>query len=221
MSAAPLVLGFDTSGPYVSAVLLRGEEVLADLYENMARGQGEALFPLLEEMLGRAGAEWRDLGALGVGVGPGNFTGIRISVSAARGLALSLNIPAVGVGLLEAAALGREGPVLSCLTAPRDQAYVQGFGMGVEIPAQLMAIDDIPEAWREPGLICVGSAAEAVAAHLGAAREPARYAPGSAVARLAAARCHLDLPAPAPMYLKPADAAPARDRAPVILNDDG
>ena len=68
---APLTLGFDTSGAYVSAVLLRGaDEVLADLYEDMARGQAEALFPLLEDMLARGGAEWRDLSALGVGVGP-------------------------------------------------------------------------------------------------------------------------------------------------------
>ena len=188
MTGNPLVLGFDTSGPYVSAVLLRGGDVLADLYEDMARGQGEALFPLLESVLERGGAGWRDLDAIGVGVGPGNFTGIRISVSAARGLALSLEIPAVGVGLLEAAALDLDGPVLSCLAAPRDQAYVQGFATRGAIPAQLQVIADIPAAWSEPGLTCVGSASEAVADRLGAARLPARYAPGSAVARLAAAR---------------------------------
>ena len=59
----------------------------------MARGQAERLVPMLEEMLAEAGLGWRDLDALGVCTGPGNFTGIRISVSAARGLALALDVP--------------------------------------------------------------------------------------------------------------------------------
>ena len=220
MTDDPLVLGFDTSGPYISAVLLRGTEVLSDFYEDMARGQGEALFPLLEDLLKRGGAGWRDLHALGVGVGPGNFTGIRISVSAARGLALSLEIPTIGVDLLEAVALATDGPVLSCLTAPREQAYVQGFGTQAEIPAQFLAIEEIPHDWSMPGLTCVGSAAETIAMRLSAKHTPAVYAPGSAVARLAAGRWQNDLPAPAPLYLKPADAAPACDTGLVMLDDD-
>lgn len=220
MTTRPLVLGFDTSGPYVSAVLLRGTEILTDLYENMARGQGEALFPLLEDMLDRSGASWRELDALGVGIGPGNFTGIRISVSAARGLALSLGIPAVGVSLLEAVALQTDGPVLSCLSAPREQAYLQGHGTEADIPAQFLPVADVPMDWAQSGLTCIGSAADAVAERLGAAPTPARYPPGSAVARLAAKRWQDDPHPPAPLYLKPADAAPARDTAPVMLDDD-
>lgn len=220
MAASPLVLGFDTSGPYCSAVLLQGDVVLSDLHEDMARGQGEALFPLLEDVLERGGAAWRDLAAIGVGTGPGNFTGIRISVSAARGLALSLDVPAVGVSLLEAVALGADGPVLSCLSAPRDQVYVQGSSTRADIPPQLISIADIPKDWQQPGLTCVGSAAAAVADRFGAARTPACYAPGSAVARLAARRWQEVTEPPAPLYLKPADAAPARDAAPVMLDDD-
>lgn len=220
MTDHPLVLGFDTSGPYVSALLLRGSDVLADLYENMARGQGEALFPLLEGVLERGGATWRDLDAIGVGIGPGNFTGIRISVSAARGLALSLEIPAVGVSLLEAAALNSHGPVLSCLSAPREQAYLQGHRTTADIAPQFLQVADIPASWAQDGLTCIGSAAQEVAARLGGAVAPAHFAPGSAVARIAAARWQDDLPPPAPLYLKPADAAPARDTAPVLLDDD-
>lgn len=220
MGMSPLILGFDTSGPWCSAVLLQGDTVLADLYEETARGQGEALFPLLEDMLERGGATWRDLDAIGVGIGPGNFTGIRISVSAARGLALSLEIPAVGVSLLEAVALGTDGPVLSCLSAPRDQAYVQGRSTKADIAPHLTEIAGIAAAWQQPGLTCVGSAAEVIANHLGADHAPACYAPGSAVARLAATRWQENTIPPAPMYLKPADAAPARDAAPVMLDDD-
>ena len=218
MAEAPLILGFDTSGPYCSAMLLRGEVIQADAYEDMAKGQAEHVFPLLESVLKEGGAAWRDLDALGVGIGPGNFTGIRISVSAARGLALSLDIPAVGVSLLEAAAFGCDGPVLSCRSAPRNSAYFQGFGTRTDIPAQFLAIDDVPADWAEPGLTCIGSAADAVAAKLGARVKPAAYAPGAAVARLAAQRWRNSPERPAPLYLKAADAAPPRDPAPVILS---
>ncbi len=87
----------------------------------MARGQAERLIPLLQQVLNDHGAVWNDLDAIGVGVGPGNFTGIRISVSAARGLALGLGKPAIGVSNLEAQAYGLDGPVLRCPDARRDR----------------------------------------------------------------------------------------------------
>ncbi len=213
-----LILGFDTSAAHVSAALFDGQTVLADAHEVMARGQAERLIPLLEEVLAVAGHGWADLDAIGVGIGPGNFTGVRLSVAAARGLALSLGIPAVGVTLLEAAALGSDGPVLSCLQAPRDQAYVMGQGTATVIAPQLIAIADIPQSWAQPGLILTGSATGAVGTHLGLGASPARYAPASAVARIAARRWQDNPPRPAPVYLKPADAAPARDAPPVILD---
>ena len=63
----------------------------------MAKGQAERLMPMLEELLAEAGIAWRIFAPLAVGTGPGNFTGVRISVAAARGLALGLGIPAIGV----------------------------------------------------------------------------------------------------------------------------
>ena len=63
----------------------------------MDKGQAERLMPLLEEVLAEGGIGWADLTALAVGTGPGNFTGVRIAVAAARGLALGLGIPAIGV----------------------------------------------------------------------------------------------------------------------------
>ena len=105
-----LSLGFDTSAAHCAAALLQGDRVLIQRHEDMARGQAERLFPLLEEMLTSAGVDWRDLSVIGCGTGPGNFTGIRISVAAARGLALSLGIPAVGVSVTEAMACGLPRP---------------------------------------------------------------------------------------------------------------
>ena len=80
----PVAVGFDTSAAHCAAALLRGDAVLAHLSENMTKGQAERLFPLLEGLLADTGLAWRDLDVIGVGVGPGNFTGIRIAVAAAR-----------------------------------------------------------------------------------------------------------------------------------------
>jgi tRNA threonylcarbamoyl adenosine modification protein YeaZ len=214
-----MILGFDTSSAHVAVALLDGQVIRAAAQEPMARGQAERLFPLIEELLASSGTSWRDLAAIGVGTGPGNFTGVRLSVAAARGLALSLGIPAVGVSLLEAAALDTPGPVLACIAAPRDQAYVQSFGRIPEIPAQLVALADLPADWAALGLTCTGSAATAVAARLGATAVPPRHAPAEAIARIAALRWRDAPPRPAPLYLKPADAAPSRDAPPHILDD--
>ncbi|WP_338549250.1 tRNA (adenosine(37)-N6)-threonylcarbamoyltransferase complex dimerization subunit type 1 TsaB [Roseovarius phycicola] len=220
MNEPPLILGFDTSGPWCGAVLLHGEMVLSDFYEDMPKGQAEALLPVLEGCLERGGATWRDLSAIGVGVGPGNFTGIRISVSAARGLSLSLGVPAVGVDLLDALALEADDPVISSLTAPREHVYVAGFGTHAKITKQMIALVDVPADWAEPGLRCIGTGAAVLAEHLRVEVAPAKYAPGSAVARIAAQRWQTETARPAPLYLKPPDAAPSRDTAPVMLDHD-
>ena len=104
-----LVLAFDTSAAHCAAALLSGDQVLAQRHEPMEKGQAERLMPMLAEMLAEAGVGFGDLARIGVGTGPGNFTGVRISVAAARGLALGLGIPAVGISALQAQALGMDG----------------------------------------------------------------------------------------------------------------
>jgi tRNA threonylcarbamoyl adenosine modification protein YeaZ len=175
--------------------LLSGDRVLVARHEEMGRGQAERLIPLLEDVLAEGGATWRNLSSIGVGVGPGNFTGIRIAVSAARGLALSLDTPAVGVSGFEAIALNAPEGHLPALPAPRDQLYVKPKG---ETPQLL------PRAEAE----ALGPLAAA----------PTPDALAVAIARIAQAAPD-GTPPPAPLYLKPADAAPARDAPPTILND--
>ena len=217
MPSDPLILGFDTSAAHCAAALLCGDHILAEAHEEMKRGQAERLFPLLEDVLAQASATWANLSALGVGIGPGNFTGIRLSVSAARGLALARAIPAVGVSSLDALAYDTQGPILACLAAPRDQAYLAGHRTRHPLPPSLVTLPDLPTDLSEPGLTCIGSAAEAVAEHLGAVVAPAPYSSAAAIARIAAERWQDAPERPAPLYLKPADAAPARDAAPAIL----
>lgn len=208
-----LSLGFDTSGPWCGAALLSGERCLAAEYVDMAKGQGEALMPMLERVLAEGGAAWADLDCIGVGIGPGNFTGVRISVSAARGLALGLGVPAVGVSILEAVAFGTTGPRLACTDARRGQGYFQRFDYGD--PAPFMGtIADLEPAL---GLTCIGTLAADTAAHLGASHAPAAYAPGSAIARIAAERYQTVTDRPKPLYLRAPDAAPPREAPPVLL----
>jgi tRNA threonylcarbamoyl adenosine modification protein YeaZ len=191
----PVALGFDTSAAHCAAALLRGDTVLAQVSEDMTKGQTERLFPLLEGLLTDAGLAWNDLDVIGVGIGPGNFTGIRIAVAAARGLALSLRIPAVGVTATDAAAHDLPRPCRVVLPLRADQVVWQDFG-GAETQPQQATAGALPP---------------------GPAPMTPLVPPALAIARIALTRRTTPGPRPAPLYLRPADAAPARDAAPLIL----
>ena len=217
MTQAPLILSFDTSAAHCTAALLSGDDVLAAAHEDMAKGQAERLMVLLQEVLDKGGATYKDLTAIGVGTGPGNFTGIRISVSAARGLALGLGIPAIGVSVLQAQAFGTRGPVLSTVDARRDSVYLQGFGYEPTVGPEQHPLDALPDTARHPDLTVIGGRSDVVSQKLDARAAAPAYPLGEAIARLASSRLGQDAPRPKPLYIRPADAAPPRDPAPVIL----
>lgn len=181
----------------------------------MERGQAESLMPLLEELLTEAGGKsFSDITLIACGTGPGNFTGTRISVAAARGLALALGIKAVGVSLLEAAAHNRPLPCLVALDARRGESYVQRFGEGAVGPALLAADQPLPS----EGTACRIGTAEAFRADPLAQPLPAPEALCEAMAEIASLRANDDAALrPAPLYLRAADAAPPREPPPVIL----
>ncbi|PTV94132.1 tRNA threonylcarbamoyl adenosine modification protein YeaZ [Rhodobacter aestuarii] len=203
MRSEALTLAFDTSAAHCAAALLQGETVLAHRLEEMAKGQAERLMPLLEKLLAEAGHNWRDLAAIGVGIGPGNFTGVRISVSAARGLALSLGIPAIGVSSFEAVAEGAARPIAVMLDARRGEAYAQRFTDAGAEPPRL-----------EPaGVFQAELAGTPILTP-----EQATFPLAVAIARVAASRAETPQPKPAPLYLRGADAAPPSDPPPVLLD---
>ena len=202
-----LTLGFDTSAAHCAAALVLGDRVLTARHEPMAKGQAERLMPLLEALLAEAGVAWGDLGALGVGTGPGNFTGTRIAVAAARGLALGLGVPAEGVGAVEALAGGRA--VTVALPAPRGAVHA-GWGDAV---ITLEAGDALPAGW--PDALAGPAAADLAERIGGTVVDAAPLAP--AIARIAAGRAGPGRPRPAPIYLRPADAAPTADPPPRVL----
>jgi tRNA threonylcarbamoyladenosine biosynthesis protein TsaB len=206
-ATTPLILAFDTSAAQCAAALLSGERLLARRTEAMQRGQAERLLPMLEEVLAEAGTTWSALDAIAVCTGPGNFTGIRLSVAAARGIALALGRPAIGVCRFEAMAEGIDGPVLALIEAPHEQVHAMLLRDGVPAAAPyLVALD---AATAPPSTSCVGHGAAAVATRLGLAvrREGSSVDP-AALARLAATRGAGNV-RPLPLYLRGPDAAPA------------
>ncbi len=195
---APLILGFDTSGPYCAAALMRGDTLLGACAQSMPRGQAEYLMPMIQGLMRDHGVDWPDLKAIGVGIGPGNFTGIRIAVSAARGLALGLEAPAYGVSGFEARAACGAG--LPNVPAPRDHLYLRDANGKVALMPRAQA--------------------EQVAQDAGQTLlpEPDPQDLAIAIARIAASRWPERADPPAPLYLKPADAAPSSDVPPVLLD---
>lgn len=202
-----IVLGLDTCLDACSVAVRDGAQILAASSEAMARGHQERLAPLTAEVMTAAGLRFDQLGRVGVTVGPGSFTGLRVGLAFAKGLAAALDIPAIGVGSLEALAAPHAGLVFAAIDARRDQLYLQAFEDG----ASLMAPDVLPlglaaarvaEIAGGRAFDLVGSGA-ALLAGLGG-RDLAQSAIDPVqVARLAAERPPLP---PRPLYLRAPDA---------------
>ena len=226
--SAPLTLGIDTSGPFCSVALVRGDAPVASRFEDMPRGQAERLIPMVEEVLAEAGADWSDLNRIGCCTGPGAFTGLRIAVATARGLALALSIPAVGVPRFDAyfqAALGEPAKTDSALvviSGPRDSFYTQWLSsVGRRpAPAHIMPDDPVPHVPHRAEPLFVGPPGAQNARDWGTAfvwgYEVADRDVATATAQIAG-RAEAGAPAPAPLYIRPADAAPGKDAAPTLL----
>jgi tRNA threonylcarbamoyladenosine biosynthesis protein TsaB len=144
-----IVLGFDTSTTS-TAVGLRLDDgstlqTRDDPKVGSHPGHATRLLPMADELLARAGIGWSSLERIAVGVGPGTFTGLRVGVATARGLAQSLGIDLVGVSSLRALAepiLGSEGGarhVLAVLDARRGEAFVAAYEAADRGPVELVA----------------------------------------------------------------------------------
>jgi len=121
-------VAFDAAGGGCCVAVCRDGDVLARRSEPMRRGQAERLVPMIEEAMTEAGTAWADLDAVGVTTGPGAFTGVRIGLATARGFALALGVPAIGVSSFAAVAAGvpdAERPVTVAVDARLEVVYVQ------------------------------------------------------------------------------------------------
>lgn len=99
-----VVLAIDTSESHCSAALMLADGSASHKMEDIGRGHAERLIPMIEELLEEAGLVYGDIERIAVVTGPGTFTGLRIGLSVARGLALTLGVPCIGVMSLMALA---------------------------------------------------------------------------------------------------------------------
>jgi len=150
-----VILGFDTATRVATSALIRDAEVLGE-----RTSRAISVLQDVDQLLRDAGLEPPELDALVVGTGPGSFTGLRMGLAAARGLAFALEIPVAGVSTLEALAAGSPGSV-PVIDAGRREVFVLLDGE----PRALRAAD----LELEPGTSCVGDGAVRYRAQLEAA----------------------------------------------------
>jgi tRNA threonylcarbamoyladenosine biosynthesis protein TsaB len=215
------VLAIDTALDACSAAVLdtshgiTSSETLA-----MIRGHAEALMPLIARVMDHAELEFADLDRLAVTTGPGSFTGLRVGISAARGIALAAGKPAVGLSTLSglAAPLIAEDDssnVVAAVDARHDHVYLQVFGPSGRtlVSPRIASLRDAVRAAITGRARIIGSAATMLAAAWPRGTEPpaavdSRSAPDIAwIARLGAAAAEGYGP-PRPLYLRAPDAQP-------------
>jgi tRNA threonylcarbamoyladenosine biosynthesis protein TsaB len=216
------VLAIDTALAACSAAVLDTEHggVLASDSLSMARGHAEALMPLIYHVMERAELAFADLDRVAVTTGPGSFTGLRVGISAARGIALATDKPAVGVSTLTAYAApllaeDETTPVIAAIDARHDHVYLQVFGAGgrVLVAPRLAPLSEAVRAASDAPSRIIGSAAQLVADRLprGAPLPllvDVREAPDIIwVARMGAVLPESPSP-PKPQYLRAPDAQP-------------
>lgn len=207
-----IVLALDTSaaGCFAGIYDSAAARLLGEAGAENGRGHAERLMDYVDEALAQAGLSLAAVERIAVTVGPGSFTGIRVGVAAARGLALALGVPAVGVTTLAALAADhreRRGrsPVVAAIDAKRGEVYVQSFSEDGEAdgPARLVPLETARSA-LPPNAPVTGSAAGLLERAEDA--EPALPSILS-VARLGAAADPQAAPAK-PAYLRGPDARP-------------
>jgi tRNA threonylcarbamoyladenosine biosynthesis protein TsaB len=193
--AKMLILAFDTATDVATSALVDDGEVLGERTSRAA-----TVLEDIDALLRRAGAHTREVGALAVGTGPGSFTGVRVGLATARGLALALGVPVAGVTTLAALEAGAPG-ALPVIDARRGEVFVLDGEPRVLAPAEV----------DPQGRLCVGNGAVRYRSLLEAAG--AEIPPESDERHLPRARFHAELarefgPAEAvePLYLRLPDA---------------
>jgi tRNA threonylcarbamoyladenosine biosynthesis protein TsaB len=215
------VLAIDTAlGACAAAVLdSQAGAILAAESLGMVRGHAEAVMPLIARVMDAARSEFNELNRIAVTVGPGSFTGLRVGISAARGIALAAGRPAIGLSTLSALAAphvaARSGDtIIAAIDARNEQVYFQVFapnGVTVVTPR----LDRVRAAVRAVPVgptVITGSGAMLVAAHWPSGSPIPRVEDHAApdigwVARLGAAAQEEGAP-PKPFYLRRPDARP-------------
>ena len=211
-----LALAFDTATPMVSVALVHGDEVLAEQGVHAPNGQGETLAPLIQTVLRDARIDITAVEVIGVGLGPGPFTGLRVGVVTAAGLGDVLGVPVHGMCSLDAIAQAHRAnqPFAVATDARRKQVYWAAYdanGSRTSGPELGPPADVAAGLVGQVGLVLGAGAvlyAEAFAAF--AVDESSPWPSAAAIARYASGLAARDaVPAALePLYLRRPDARP-------------
>ncbi|HMK41647.1 MAG TPA: tRNA (adenosine(37)-N6)-threonylcarbamoyltransferase complex dimerization subunit type 1 TsaB [Methyloceanibacter sp.] len=218
------ILAMDTSMGACSVAVLGADGTALGLHARealMARGHAEALMPMVQEVLAKAGISAPELDLIAATVGPGSFTGVRIAIAAARGLALATGAKLYGTDSLTVMArdaLGRlspKGPFAVAVDAHRGMIYL---GIYDEAGEQrdgplLIAPVDAAELVPRDLIVAVGSGAALLAESCARQRRHIETAlpelqPSAASLAKIALEVRATVPILRPLYLRPADARP-------------
>jgi tRNA threonylcarbamoyladenosine biosynthesis protein TsaB len=213
------VLAFDSAGSGCSAAVLSAGRILAHRRAATPQGQAEALMPTIAAVLAEAAMAVEAFDLIAVTVGPGSFTGLRIGIAAARGLAVASGVPALGITSF--AAVAAQVPaeerashnLVVALESKRAEIYIQAFAADGMPRGEAALVPPSDFARRVPAgpLLLAGDAAPRLAAALSERAPRLASGPGTAdaadVARLGAAawRPGQRPPAPRPLYLRAPD----------------
>ena len=174
------ILALETSAKACSAAVTDNGAVLASAFQCTGLTHSRTLMPMIEDMLRNADLTLADCDAVAVSAGPGSFTGIRIGIAAAKGLAFAADKPAVSVSTLEAMAmncLGMDALVVCAMDARRAQVYnalfeARGGILARLTPDRAIGLDDLAAELRERNIspiVIVGDGALLCEKHLTAA----------------------------------------------------
>lgn len=209
------LIAIDTALDACSVAIVSGAEIIAET-EVIGRGHAERLMAMIEAVMTKAGSRFSDLDRIAVTVGPGSFTGIRVGLATARGLALAAAKPLVGVLTLDAmahAAPATDRPLLVVLDARRGETYARAYAADGEPlgEPQVLTLAAAAAVATQLGADLYGSAAGLIVAAAPDARlkslgQPA-YPEIAAVAALGARATPGAVP-PKPLYLRAPDAKP-------------
>jgi tRNA threonylcarbamoyladenosine biosynthesis protein TsaB len=192
------ILALDSSIGISSVAIWHGGKLAVYLEDRESTMQASRLVPLVEQALAQAGLTYKDLTLVAATVGPGSFTGIRIGLSTARGIAFAAGIPCVGYTTLEV--MHAAGGELCILNAGKGEVYYQYFGAQQTDPA-IGKLEEILQKYKG-ATIASGVALPAV--YSAAITHPR----ADALALLAATSPEAAR-APSPFYIRPPDAKPS------------
>jgi len=207
-----LILAFDTTSAACSVTLWSDGAVLQAARSVMDYGQAEALMPMIEEIMAAANISYLTLDRIAVTIGPGSFTGVRVGLAVARGIAMAAEKPVIGLTSMEVLAhavadtdVADAAGIIVAIDTKRGDFFVQKFDAAREAFGDIATMPpEAVKAWAGEGSwVVVGDGAATIAtATNGRASAASAFPDAGVLARLAAARTP-PVGGPLPLYINP------------------